>query len=302
MFERIAECCKRLFDGSGVRINLVGEDGMIHVRLLRRSESGTISPCASRSTECRNRRPGRAVLERRIVHYPDIEHGDDVPEYAPLPRGDRTEVALCSHRCCGEGRGIGAIVGRERIARAFSEKEIALLKTFADQAVIAIQNARLFNETKEALEQQTAIAEILRVISSSPTDMQPVLEAIADRAARLCDASSASMYLTEGDDVAASRIAGPSPDPVSHVESLPIDRQSISGRALLDGETVQVADMLAERRPIRAATALAQRFGHRTVIVMPLYREGQSVGTILLRRDDVRPSTSAEVALLRTFG
>ena len=88
-----------------------------------------------------------------------------------------------------------------------------MLKTFADQAVIAIENARLFNETNEALEQQTAISEILRVISSSPTDVLPVLEAIAERAARLCDASVASMYLIDGDTLRLLASKGPTPDP-----------------------------------------------------------------------------------------
>ncbi len=103
------------------------------------------------------------------------------------------------------------------------------------QAAIAIDNVRLFNETKEALEQQTAISEILRVISSSPTDVQPVLDAIAERAARLCDAAAASMYLIDGDVLRHLASKGPSPDPVSSVDALPINRDSISGRALLDG-------------------------------------------------------------------
>src|SRR6185436_4682110 len=94
----------------------------------------------------------------------------------------------------------------------------------------------------------------------------------------------------------------PSPDPVSHVESLPIDSQSISGRALLEGRSIQVPDMLAEEAAYPRSYVLAQRFGHRTVIVVPLYREGQPFGTILLRRHDVRPFSEQEIGLLRTFG
>src|SRR5205085_7305336 len=145
----------------------------------------------------------------------------------------------------------------------------------ADQAAIAIENVRLFNATKESLEQQTAIAEILRVISSSPTDVLPVLDAIAERAARLCDASAASMYLIEGNALRHLASKGPSPDPVSHVDTLPINRDSISGRALLDRTTIEVADMLAEGAEYPLSHDIAQQFGHRTVLVVPLYREGQ---------------------------
>jgi len=129
-----------------------------------------------------------------------------------------------------------------------------------------------------------------------------VLDAIAERAARLCDASAASMYLTDGDVLRHLASKGPSPDPVSHVEALPIDRDSISARALLDGRSIQVADMLAEGSEYPRSYQLAKRFGHRTVIVLPLYREGQPVGTILLRRQDVRPFNEREIALLQTFG
>ncbi|TMH63675.1 MAG: GAF domain-containing protein [Betaproteobacteria bacterium] len=187
-------------------------------------------------------------------------------------------------------------------ARAFTDKQIALVKTFADQAAIAIENVRLFNATKEALEQQTAVAEILRVISSSPTDVQPVLDAIAERAARLCDASAASMYLTDGDMLRHLASKGPSPDPVSTIDALPINRDSISGRALLERKTIEVDDMLAEGAEYPLSLEIAQRYGHRTVVVVPLFREGKPFGTILLRRQEVRPFSEREIALLQTFG
>src|SRR5207245_1229088 len=145
--------------------------------------------------------------------------------------GDHAILALPLMR---EDRAIGAFVLWRMEARKFSDKQVALVKTFADQAAIAIENVRLFNETQEALEQQTAISEILRVISSSPTDVQPVLDAIAERAARLCDAASASMYLTDGKTLRHLASKGPSPDQVTHVDTLPINRDSVSGRALLE--------------------------------------------------------------------
>ena len=246
---------------------------------------------------------GRSVIDRTTIHHADI-----VPlieaEY-PAAREPQRKYgfrALLAVPLMREDRAIGAIGLWRREPRPFTDKQITLVKTFADQAAIAIENVRLFNETKEALEQQTSIAEILRVISSSPTDVQPVLDAIAERAARLCDASAASMYLTDGDVLRHLASKGPSPDPVSHVDALPIDGESISGRALLERRMIQVPDMLSEAAGFPRSRDLARRFGHRTVIVLPLYREGQPVGTILLRRQDVRAFNEREIALLRTFG
>jgi signal transduction histidine kinase len=246
---------------------------------------------------------GRAVLDRDVVHLPDViplldSEFPDARENAQRT-GFRAVLAIPLLR---EGGAYGAILLYRLEPRPFSSEQIVLVQTFAAQAAIAIDNVRLFNETQEALEQQTAIAEILRVISGSPTDVQPVLDAIAERAARLCDASAASMYLIDDDVLRHLASKGPSPDPVSHVDAIPIDRDSISGRALLDRTTIQVSDMLAEGAEYPRSHELAQRFGHRTVVVLPLYREGQAVGTILLRRQDVRPFNDREIALLQTFG
>src|SRR5262245_21883278 len=135
---------------------------------------------------------GRAVVERRTVHIEDIVPLVDTEypaarEYQPR-LGSRAVLAVPLVR---EGKAIGTISLWRREPRLFSTEQVTLLQTFADQAVIAIENARLFSETKEALEQQTATAEILKVISSSPTDVQPVLDAVASTAARLCGASDA---------------------------------------------------------------------------------------------------------------
>jgi signal transduction histidine kinase len=227
----------------------------------------------------------------------------DDPDYRIGPTaagtGFRSALAVPLVR---DDKPIGVIgVGRSEPG-AFAAHQISLLQTFADQAVIAIENVRLFNETKEALEQQTAVAEILRVISSSPTDVQPVLDAIADRAVRHCDASAASIYLLDGNALRHLASRGPSPDPVNHVDALPVDRTSISGRAFLDRRAIQVDDMQAEGTEYPLSCALARQFDHRTVLVIPLLREGQPFGTILLRRREVRPFDERERTLLQTFG
>ena len=158
------------------------------------------------------------------------------------------------------------------------------------------------HELKNSLDQQTAISEILRVISSSPTDVRPVLDAIAERAVQLCDASAASIYLTEGDKLRQVVSQGLLADQVSLVETLPINRESTTGRAIVDRETIHVHDMLSEAAEYPLGYELSTRFGHRTILVTPLYREGQPFGAILIRRQEVRPFSDREIGLLRTFG
>ena len=242
----------------------------------------------------------RAVFTGKVVMIPDVLED---PEYmlgtTAAATGFRSALAVPLIR---DEKPIGVIGVGKPDPGPFHENRIALLQTFADQAVIAIENARLFNETKEALEQQTAISEILRVISSSPTEVQPVLDAIAEHAARLCDASAASMYLIDGESLKHLASKGPSPDPVSHVDTLPIDRNSLTGRAVLERHMIHLPDLLAEESEYPLSYDLAKHFGHRTVVVSPLLREGQPFGAILLRRQQVRPFSEREIALLHTFG
>jgi GAF domain-containing protein/HAMP domain-containing protein len=301
VFDKILESCERLFAGKVAGINLVGEDGLIRLRAYHgpgRDDLERVFPLPIGPESG----SGAAILTRSIIHYPDVDQGEGVPEQTRRACKAVGYKAVIFAPMIWEGRGIGVIfVGRDYVG-AFSDKDIVLLKTFADQAVIAIQNSRLFNETKEALEQQTAVAEILRVISSSPTDVLPVLDAIAERAARLCDASSASMYLTDGVTLRHLASKGPAAEPVTHVDAIPINRASISGRAILEQKTIQIRDMLAEAAEYPQSAEFAQQYGHRTVAVMPLFREGQPFGTIVLRRQEVRAFTDREVGLLRTFG
>jgi signal transduction histidine kinase len=157
-------------------------------------------------------------------------------------------------------------------------------------------------ELRDALERQSAIADILRSISALRTDVRPVLDEIAAQAARLCDASAASIYLCEGDTLRHVATKAMQSAPLSYLEVLPIDGNSVSGRALLERTTIHVADVLDESSGYPVGREIAARFGHRTVVVTPLFREGQPFGTVVLRRQEVRPFSEREVALLRTFG
>jgi signal transduction histidine kinase len=197
-----------------------------------------------------------------------------------------------------EQEAIGVIgLARDSVG-PFSPQEIEMLQTFADQAVIAIENVRLFNETKEALERQTATSEILRIISTSPTDIQPVLDTVAENAARLCEAKDVVIFEEhEGRfHVAAAR----GTDHHSGFEGTAVSRDSVTGRAMIDRQLVHVNDISkASEFPI--SKVYAQRAGHRTVLAMPLLRKGTSIGAIFVRRTEVRPFSDKQIDLLQTF-
>jgi len=303
VLQAVAERAAHLCDAPFARVLLIEGETLRPAAAFGAETDEALMPPMFPMPMTRNAITGRAALERRTIHHADIvplldSEYPDARQNA-LASGFRAILAVPLLR---EGGAYGGIFIYRREPRPFSADQIALVETFARQAAIAIDNVRLFNETKEALEQQTAVAEILRVISGSPTDVQPVLDAIAERAARLCDASSASMYLTDGDTLRHLASKGPSPDPVTTIDTLPINRDSVSGRALLERKTIQVRDMLAEGGEYPLSLDLARRYGHRTVLVMPLYREGKPFGTILLRRNEVRTFTDREISLLQTFG
>ena len=214
--------------------------------------------------------------------------------------GVRTLVATPLFR---EGVPIGVIVIRRTEVRPFSDKQIALLKTFADQAVIAIENVRLFQELKESLEQQTATSEILGVIASSPTDIQPVLDVVAENAARLCDADDAQILPCRRRCQAISCAAiGIDTRRACRGRTRPIEPRFVSGRAMLDRQVVHIHDMMASAKDdYPDAWQIDERLGIRTLLAVPLLREGIAIGAIMIRRTEVRPFTDKQIALLKTF-
>jgi GAF domain-containing protein len=246
---------------------------------------------------------GRALLEGGVVHVEDVLADTEYDfEGQQLSGNPRTFLGVPLLR---EGKPVGAIVLARRTVRPFAEKQIELVRTFADQAVIAIENVRLFDEVQaktreltEALTYQTGSSNILSVIASSPTDVAPVLKAIVDSACELCDAYDAAVLLSDGDQLRFCAHHGPIP---ISFEKLPINRNWTAGRAFVDRKPIHVHDLLAEGDEFPLGQELSQRMGHRSILSVPLLREGESIGTIVLRRTEVHPFSEKQIALLETF-
>ena len=305
----VAENAARLCDSNDAQIYRVEGNNLRKV-----ASHGIVSPViAVGETRPLNRAwlIGRAILQREPVHIHDSLAVLD-EDYAEVRRADerlgiRTLLAVPLLR---EGVAVGAIMIRRTEVRPFSEKHIALLKTFADQAVVAIENVRLFQELQarnrdltEALEQQTATSEILRVIAGSPTDIQPVLDVVAENAARLCEASDAQIVRVDGDvlRIIASRGSITVPSSV-RAGGLPIRRDIVAGRAVIDRRTVHVEDLAAEvDGEFAGAKEIQQATGQRATLSTPLLREGVPIGAIVIRRMEVRPFSEKQIRLLETF-
>jgi GAF domain-containing protein/anti-sigma regulatory factor (Ser/Thr protein kinase) len=263
-----------------------------------------VSPALQAYTANTPIRPGResAVrrvgLEKRPVHIPDMLADPECVVPEPYrEEGMRTNLAVPLLK---ENNLIGAIAIHRREVRPFTETQIRLLETFASQAVIAIENVRLFQELTEALEQQTATSEILGVIASSPTDIQPVLDAVAQNAARLCEATDAVIHRIDGDKLRSGARYGLLPTRRGSDPLTSIDRGSIPGRTVMDRRTLHIHDLAAEPEEDILAP-FARSLGVRTVLATPLLREGIPIGTIHIRRMEVRPFTEKQIKLLETF-
>ena len=238
---------------------------------------------------------GRAILDRRVVHIPNAV-ADPEYKWAGQQAAWEPYPTILAVPMLREATVIGVLTVQRTEVRPFTDKQIELVTTFADQAVIAIENVRLFHELQgrnrdltQALDQQTATAEILRVISASPTDVQPVFEAVVVSAARLCEATDASLHRVEGEML--RHVAGyGAVTSLELGETRRITRGSGSGRAVLTGRTIHVHNILAEgREEYPDVWPAVERHGIRTFLAVPLLREGRAIGAIVIRRTVVRP-------------
>jgi signal transduction histidine kinase len=257
----------------------------------------------------------RVPVTKQIVHVADIA-AENPDEPIATIAGARTLLIVPMLK---ENKLIGVIAVYRQEVRPFGEKQIDLLTNFAAQAVIAIENVRLFTELQEknraladahaqvseALEQQTATSEILRVISSSPTDLQPVLDTVAERAASLCGAFDGGIFRVDGARLRlvalhASISGGPAGGRVGEF-TIPLTHGTVAGRAVLERRSIHVTDLQKEIDEFPEGSALARRLGHRTTLSVPLLREGVGIGCIQIRRSEVQPFTQKQVELLLSF-
>jgi signal transduction histidine kinase len=251
---------------------------------------------------------GRAVTDRKPVHVHDLSaERDEFPEWHELVlrQGLRTVLSVPLLR---ENEAIGALSVRRAEVQPFTEKQIELAETFADQAVIAIENVRLFDEVQarteelsEALRQQTATAEVLKTISRTVFDLQRVLTTLLENAVRICGAKHGMIFRYDGERCHAAATYNAPAGALELWQRTPIraGRGTTVGRALLECRPVQIPDVEAD--PEYDFPEAQKLQGHRTVLVVPLLREGVPLGTIGLWKTEVAPFTDKQIELLTTF-
>jgi GAF domain-containing protein len=251
---------------------------------------------------------GRSIIDMQPIQIADLQQASD--EFA---LGRRYATELGSRTVLGvplirEGRALGAIAIPRTEVRPFEQKHVALLSTFADQAAVAIENVRLFEaeqqrsqELNESLQQQTATADVLKVISRSSFDLRAVLQTLVESAARFCGADKAMIVREKEGVFYAAETYGYSRPFMDYIKNIPInpERGTASGRALVESGVVHIADV---RTDPEYTLVEAPRLGDfRTALSVPMLREGVPIGVLALTRTEVRPFTDRQVELVTTF-
>jgi len=243
---------------------------------------------------------GRCVLERRAVHILDVRED---PEY-DWGEGQKIGVfrtMLGVPLLRREGAPLGAFALWRRIVRPFTDKQIELVTTFASQAVIAIENTRLLNELRESLQQQTATANALKVISRSTFDLRTVLHTLIESAVRLCGADQGTITRQKDGVFYRAEFYGFSPEYMEQIKDVPvaIERGSLTGRTLFEGRIVHIRDIEAD--PDYTFAVGRKLGGFRTLLGVPMLREGSPIGVLALARTEMRPFTDKQIELVSTF-
>jgi GAF domain-containing protein len=249
---------------------------------------------------------GRAILDRAIVHVPDVRADPEYSRELALAGGWRAVLAVPLLR---NGTPVGALSAAKAEPKPFSDRQIQLLKTFADQALIAIENVRLFEteqqrsrELRESLQQQTATADVLKVISGSAFELQTVFNTLVESAMHLCEAEAATIWRPDGNVFKLSAHCGFSREFEEFCRQNPITpggRGTVTARVAFEGKIVHVPDVLAD--PQFAGSEYQMRGNYRSALGIPLLRKGETIGVFVLTRPDMRPYTDKQIELVKTF-
>src|SRR5262245_27113361 len=312
VFAVVAASAARLCNAYDAAINLL--DGHV-LRLVGHDGPIPVGPVGQSTLPVRRGvLIARAVLERRTIHVADLQaETEEYPEGSELARrlGFRTILAVPLIRA---SEGIGVITVRRTEVRPFADSQIDLLKTFADQAVIAIENTRLFEETlartrelTDSLEQQTATSDVLTVISSSPGELEPVFEVMLSNAVRICEASYGALWIREGKALRNAAFHGALSEEftvqwrqtvIPPGSSLPLTR------VIETRKPVHIADMRQDRAYLDGqplAVTSVDIGGIRTLLLVPMLKEDESLGAIAIYRKEVRPFSDKQVELVSSF-
>jgi GAF domain-containing protein len=305
MLEKAVRICAANFgnlylrEGDAFRIGATYGASPAYVEFLRTEQLFHLNPKVGL---------GRLVRTKELYHLADISavptHGDKLREATIKLAGARTLIALPMLK---DNEVIGAIVIYRQEVRPFTDKQIELVKNFAAQAVIAIENTRLLNELRESLQQQTATADVLKVISSSPGELDPVFKAMLENAVRLCGAKFGMLYLSEGDGfrtVATHDVPRPFAEKRAREPLFSVPAGSPMGRVKRTQQVAHLADITTERgyvegdRPLRD---LAELGGARTLAAVPMLKDNRLIGAIVIYRQEVRPFTDKQIDLVKNF-
>ena len=310
VFEAIMRSCRRLFNVTDAGVGVIHDDGQVRLEAhIGETEESRRVVANYYPVPVGESMQGLAVRRRAVLDYPDVLQGDGVPwGLREIAERIGRNYSCLVVPMLWQDRGIGAI----HLTRfpppgenppGFSDREIELLRTFADQAVIAIQNARMFNETRETLERQKATSEVLQVISSSMADATPVFKAIAESAKRLFNANSSIVTRVIGDELELLAYSSVSIERDAALEAVfPLKIESaFSGRAVIDRQAFFSADALTDPRFPERAREPARIRGFRALLAAPMMQGGEAIGTINVTRAEPGPFKPEEVALLQTF-
>jgi signal transduction histidine kinase len=301
VFDAIVHSCQRLFEGKAAAL-LLPNGSMIESRAFAGDGTDTGAGADLKPWPLdRDSATGACILDARVIVVSDLDAG-----MLEFPRMRDLALDLGYHSglfvpLLREGKAIGCIAIGSAAASAFQDKEIALARTFADQAVIAIENARLFNETREALEQQTATAEVLKAISRTTFDLEPVLDALIENATRLCKSERGFVFIRDGDEYRPTASHGATSEQLEFMRSrhITMTSRTLVGRTAQTRQVVQIEDARAD--PEYAWEESLALLGFRTMLGVPMLREGEPIGVLAIWRDEVRPFSERDRQLVTSF-